>query len=63
MRSPICRHQNEQLDQFHAMRQSPTWQTLPAEARERTMSLLARLLKEHLVHHIGHDAAREAGDE
>ena len=41
MRSPICRHQNEQLDLFHETRQSPTWGTLSAEVRERTMALLA----------------------
>ena len=63
MRSPICRHQNEQLDLFHAPPQSPTWQALPAEVRERTMPLLARLLREHLMRPLEHDAAREVGDE
>jgi hypothetical protein len=63
MRSPIRRHPYEQLDLFHATRQSPTWQTLSAEVRERTMPLLARLLREHLVRHLGHDVAREVGDE
>ena len=63
MRSPIRRHQDEQLDLFHATRQSPTWQTLSAEVRARTMPLLARLLREHLMRPVEGDAAREVGDE
>ena len=61
MRSPIGRHQNEQLDLFHETRQSPTWGTLSAEVRERTMPLLARLLREYLMRRLEHDAAPEDG--
>lgn len=63
MPSPIYRHQDDQLDLFHATRQSPTWRTLAAEVREQTMLLLARLLRDHLVRHVERDAVREVGDE
>jgi hypothetical protein len=63
MRSPIRRHESEQLHLFHAARQSPTWWRLPAEVRELTVPLLAGMLREHLVRPVGGNAAREVGDE
>lgn len=63
MHRPIRHHEAEQLNLLHEARQSPTWQRLPAEVRERTVALLARLLHEHQVHRPGGDAAQEAGDE
>ena len=63
MRSPNRHHEGEQLDLLHAARQIPTWWSLPVEVRERTVLLLARLLREHRSWHLGGDAAREVGDE
>jgi len=63
MRSPIRRPKGEQLHLFHTVRQSPTWQSLPVEVRERAVPLLARLLGNHLVRRLGGNAAREANDE
>ena len=62
MRSPNRCPEGEQLDLLHAARQVPTWRNLPAEVRERTVLLLARLLSEHRGRHLGGNA-REVGDE
>jgi len=65
MRSPsgaIQRHQVEQLGLLRVTCQMPTWRSLPVEARERAVPLLARLLHEHWSRQLD-GAAREVDDE
>ena len=63
MRSLPPHHEDEQLDLFHPACRGPTWWTLPSQVRERTIPLLARMVGEYLIRHLGADAAREVGDE
>jgi len=58
----IRRHQAEQLDLLRPTCQIPTWRSLPVEARERAMPLLARVLHEHWSRQLD-GAAREVDDE
>lgn len=47
------RPQRRQLGLFHLHSEATHWQRLPKDIQERTVSLLARLLREHL--NIPHD--------
>lgn len=42
------RSQREQLGLFHLHSEATHWQGLPKDIQERAVSLLARLLREHL---------------
>ena len=37
----------DQLALFHPLPNTPQWMSFPAEAREQTLKLLARLLRQH----------------
>jgi hypothetical protein len=37
----------DQLALFHPLPKTPQWMSFPAEAREQTLKLLARLLRQH----------------
>jgi hypothetical protein len=37
----------DQLMLFHPLPKTPQWMSLPAEVREQTLKLLARLLRQH----------------
>jgi len=43
------RHRRVQLDLFQARVKRPDWQSLPLEIQEKTVRLLARLLRQHGV--------------
>jgi len=54
----------DQLALFHPRPTTPPWVSLPAEVREQTLILLARLLRAHRLTRLsGSDVTREAGNE
>ena len=54
----------DQLALFHPRPNTPRWMSFPAEVREQTLKLLARLLREHRRARLaGRHLAGEAGDE
>jgi hypothetical protein len=54
----------DQLTMFHPLPTTPRWESIPVEARERAIKLLARLLQSHRRTRLGgRDAAREVCDE
>ena len=63
MRRAVHRRQNDQLGLFHPPRRSPTWQSLPTELKERTVELLAQMLRGDLVRPLRGGDAREVCDE
>lgn len=53
----------DQLSLFHPSPSTPQWTDLPAEVRQRVLSLLARLLRGHRRTLRGERIGREARDE
>jgi hypothetical protein len=54
----------DQLALFHPRPTTPPWVSLPAEVREQTLILLARLLRAHRLTRLsGPHIARGVGDE
>ena len=47
MRKSLSRPRAPQIELFHPPQQSPAWQKLPQEIRQKTVELLAQLLREH----------------
>jgi hypothetical protein len=43
----------DQLNLFHPVPTTPQWALLPPETRQRTLSLLARLLRHHRRRFLG----------
>ena len=52
-----------QLKLFHPLLQTPCWEQLPAEMRQQTVRLLARLLRERWTRTQASDLTKEARDE
>jgi hypothetical protein len=48
---------------FRPRATTPQWKDMPAEARQQTLSLLARLLRLHCRGHLVERLGREARDE
>jgi hypothetical protein len=65
MRKTLRRFLWEQPELFRPTPQRPIWRTLPSEVRQKTLQLLARLLR--TAHGQDHNrsgaAAKEVGDE
>jgi hypothetical protein len=63
MRESASRPRAPQIELFHPPLQIPAWPKLPREIRQKTLALLAQLLREHsrriLTGHFG----KERGDE
>jgi hypothetical protein len=63
MRKSASRPRAPQIELFHLPPQIPAWPKLPREIRQKTVELLAQLLREHsrriLTGHLG----KERGDE
>ena len=53
----------QQPDLFDPASFVPEWQQLPADAREKTVRLLAQMLREHRRTDRRHRLPMEAGDE
>jgi hypothetical protein len=53
----------DQLNLFHPVPTTPQWALLPPETRQRTLSLLARLLRHHRRRLLGGGSAEEVRDE
>jgi hypothetical protein len=53
----------DQLNLFHPVPATPQWALLPPETRQRTICLLARLLRHHRRRLLGGGSAAEARDE
>jgi len=47
MRQERERRSLDQLGLFHPLPKTPQWMSFPVEAREQTLKLLARLLRQH----------------
>jgi hypothetical protein len=47
MRESASRPRAPQIELFHPPPQIPTWPKLPQEIRQKTVNLLAQLLREH----------------
>jgi hypothetical protein len=52
-----------QLTLFQPPRPGPSWEATPLEQRQQVERLLARMLREHALRHVGGAPAREASDE
>jgi len=52
-----------QPDLFHPPQILPPWSTLPSQTRQRTIQLLAHLLRAHRARQLGCDTAKEACDD
>jgi len=61
MRKTFRRPLWEQLNLFRSAPPRPAWRTLPKEARQKALPLLARLLR--TAHNQSAVAAKEVGDE
>lgn len=56
-------HPATQLTLFQAPRAGLSWDAIPLEHRQQVERLLARLLREHALRHVGGAPPREARDE
>jgi hypothetical protein len=52
-----------QLDLFRPRPERPAWRTLPKEIRQKTMKLLAQLLRDHHVGRLADGGGKEPSDE
>ncbi len=52
-----------QPDLFHPPQIVPPWSTLPTKTRQRTIQLLAQLLRSHRAKQLGCGTAKEARDD
>jgi hypothetical protein len=63
MQRLLNRPRVSQLTLFHPPHLRPSFQTLPPEIQEKTIRLLARLLRMHVRRGLAAGQAQEAGDE
>jgi len=52
-----------QPELFHPPHQIPSWQKLPREIKQKTVELLAQLLREHRKRILAYQHGKERGDE
>ena len=63
MRRSVSPPRLSQLSLFRPPASRPSFQTLPSEIQEKTIRLLARLLRGHVDGVVAADLTREAHDE
>jgi hypothetical protein len=52
-----------QLELFRARPERPAWRTLPKEIRQKTIKLLAQLLRDHRIGRLAEGGGKEVPDE
>lgn len=52
-----------QLELFHPRPERPAWRTLPKEIRQKTVKLLAQLLRDHRIGRLADGGGKEVSDE
>ena len=62
MRASGSRPRTPQIELFHPPQPIPCWQKLPPEIRQKTVELLAQLLREHRKRMLA-SHGKERGDE
>ncbi len=63
MRTSESRPTANQFKLFHPPHLSPSWQRLPQEIQQKTLKLLAQLLREHLSPVLASGHQKEARNE
>jgi len=63
MRKSASRPRAPQIELFHPPPQIPAWPKLPREIRQKTVELLAQLLREHRKRILASQPGKERGEE
>ena len=63
MRASTSQPRAPQIDLFHPPQPLPSWPKLPPEIRQKTVELLAQLLREHRKRILASQHEKEGGDE
>jgi len=63
MRPSMSQPRAPQIELFHPPQPIPSWQNLPPEIRQKTVELLAQLLREHRKRILASQHEKEGGDE
>jgi hypothetical protein len=63
MRASVSRPRVPQIELFHPPQPIPAWQKLPREIKQKTVELLAQLLREHGKRILASQHRKERGDE
>lgn len=63
MRESASRPRAPQIELFHPPPKIPAWPKLPREIRQKTVELLAQLLREHSRRNLTRHREKEGGDE
>jgi hypothetical protein len=63
MRASVSRPRAPQIELFHSTQPIPAWQKLPREIKQKTVELLAQLLREHRKRIQASQHGKERGDE
>jgi len=63
LRASVSRPRAPQIELFHSPEPIPAWQKLPREIKQKTVELLAQLLREHCKRILASQREKERGDE
>lgn len=56
-------HRAVQLELFHPRPERPAWRTMPKDVRQKTVRLLAQLLRDHRIGRLAHGGGKAVPDE